>query len=67
MPGWPGIGEFLLNVEEWIERSNGKLRADAAHDKLLALGFAGSSAVCPCSDISKRLDMSSRCEKRTPC
>jgi hypothetical protein len=32
------IDEFLPKVEEWIERSNGKLRADVAHDKLLALG-----------------------------
>ncbi len=36
------IDEFLPKVEEWIERSNGKLRADVAHDKLVALGFTGS-------------------------
>jgi len=36
------IDEFLPKVEEWIDRSNGKLRADVAHDKLVALGFAGS-------------------------
>ena len=36
------IDQFLPKVEEWIERSSGKLRADVAHDKLLALGFAGS-------------------------
>jgi len=36
------IDEFLPKVEEWIERSNGKLRADVAHDKLLALSYAGS-------------------------
>ena len=47
MPGWPGIGEFLPNVEEWIERCNGKLRADAAHDKQFALGFAGSERSLP--------------------
>jgi len=36
------IDEFLPKVE-WIERSNGKLRADVAHDnKLVALGFTGS-------------------------
>ena len=34
--------EFLPKVEEWIERSNGKLRADIAHDKLLALSYPGS-------------------------
>ncbi len=36
------IDEFLPKLEEWIERSNGKLRADVAHDKLVALGFTGS-------------------------
>ncbi len=36
------IDEFLPKLEEWIERSNGKLRADVAHDKLVALGYAGS-------------------------
>ncbi len=36
------IDEFLPKLEEWIERSNGKLRADVAHEKLVALGYAGS-------------------------
>jgi transposase len=36
------IDELLPKVEEWIERSNGKLRADVAHEKLLALGYTGS-------------------------
>ena len=36
------IDEFRPKLEEWIERSAGKLRADVAHDKLLALGFEGS-------------------------
>jgi transposase len=36
------IDGFLAKVEEWIERSNGKLRADKAHEKLLLLGYGGS-------------------------
>ena len=36
------IDEHLPKLEEWIERSNGKLRADVAHDKLIALGYTGS-------------------------
>lgn len=36
------IDEFLPKIEEWIERSKGKLRADRAHEKLLALGYTGS-------------------------
>jgi len=36
------IDEFLAKVEEWVENSKGKIRADVAHEKLLALGFTGS-------------------------
>lgn len=39
----PGIIDpYLDKVEEWVERSRGRVRADVAHDKLLALGYAGS-------------------------
>ncbi len=33
---------FLPKIEEWVERSSGKIRADVAFDKLEALGFTGS-------------------------
>ena len=33
---------FLPKIEEWVEASKGKIRADKAHDKLVALGYAGS-------------------------
>lgn len=36
------IDEYLAKVEEWVERSAGKVRADVAHEKLLALGYRGS-------------------------
>lgn len=36
------IDEFLPKLEEWVERSHGKIRADVAFDKLVALGFCGS-------------------------
>jgi transposase len=36
------IDEFLPKIEEWIERSKGRLRADVAHEKLVALGYTGS-------------------------
>jgi hypothetical protein len=29
------IDGYLAKVEEWVERSHGKVRADVAHDKLL--------------------------------
>jgi transposase len=37
------VDEFLPKLEEWIERSKGKLRADRAHEKLTALGYTGSA------------------------
>jgi hypothetical protein len=36
------IDPHLAKLEEWVERSRGKLRADVAHDKLVALGYRGS-------------------------
>lgn len=36
------IDEFWPKLEEWMEHSKGKIRADVAHDKLLALGYQGS-------------------------
>jgi transposase len=36
------IDEYLPKVVEWVKNSKGKVRADKAHEKLLALGFRGS-------------------------
>ncbi|PXY28492.1 transposase [Prauserella muralis] len=36
------VDEFLPKLEEWVDRSKGKIRADVAHDKLVALSFTGS-------------------------
>ncbi|MAT06717.1 MAG: IS21 family transposase [Acidimicrobiaceae bacterium] len=36
------IDPFLPKIEEWVERSAGKIRADVAFDKLTALGYTGS-------------------------
>ena len=36
------IDEYLAKIEEWVEHSAGKVRADKAHEKLLALGYIGS-------------------------
>lgn len=33
---------YLPKIEEWIEASKGRIRADKAHEKLLALGYTGS-------------------------
>ena len=36
------VDPFLPKIEEWVDRSQGKIRADACHDKLVALGYDGS-------------------------
>jgi len=36
------IDPHLAKLEEWMEQSQGKIRADVAHDKLCAMGYAGS-------------------------
>ena len=36
------LDEFLPKIEEWVDRSNGRIRADVCHEKLQALGFEGS-------------------------
>jgi hypothetical protein len=35
------IDEFLSKLEEWMEHSTGKIRAEVAHQKLLAAGHRG--------------------------
>jgi hypothetical protein len=36
------IDEFLPKLEELVERSKGKVRADVAHEKITAMGYSGS-------------------------
>jgi len=36
------IDDFLPKLEEWMEHSKGRIRADVVHDKLLGLGYSGS-------------------------
>jgi transposase len=36
------IDEYAEKLEEWMEASRGKIRADVAHDKLVAMGYVGS-------------------------
>ena len=36
------IDPFLAKLEEWVDASKAKVRADVAHDKLVALGYGGS-------------------------
>jgi transposase len=36
------IDGYLPKLEEWMERSGGRIRADVVHEKLLGLGYSGS-------------------------
>ena len=36
------IEDFLPKIEEWVDKSEGKIRADVAHNRLQDLGFTGS-------------------------
>ncbi len=38
----PVVGAFSEKVEELVERSHGKIRADKAHETLVAMGYLGS-------------------------
>jgi transposase len=40
-PG-PRVDAFALKIEEWVDRSRGRIRADVAHQRLLAMGYLGS-------------------------
>jgi hypothetical protein len=36
------IDPFLAKVEEWVDASKGKIRADKVHERLFAMGYAGT-------------------------
>ena len=38
----PRVDAFAEKIEEWVERSRGKVRADVAHQRLVAMGYEGS-------------------------
>ncbi|MDQ2894219.1 MAG: IS21 family transposase [Actinomycetota bacterium] len=40
----PAMGElFVAKIDELVDKSHGKIRADKAHDKLVAMGYEGSA------------------------
>jgi hypothetical protein len=38
----PRVDAFAQKIEEWVDRSRGKIRADVAHQRLVAMGYMGS-------------------------
>lgn len=40
------IDDYLDKIEQWVEDSLGKIRADVAHKKLVTMGYQGSERTC---------------------
>ncbi len=38
----PRVDAFAGKIDEWVDRSRGKIRADKAHERLVAMGYMGS-------------------------
>lgn len=38
----PAVGVFAGKIAEWVDKSRGKIRADVAHQRLVAMGYMGS-------------------------
>jgi transposase len=38
----PRVDAFAEKIDEWVDRSRGRIRADVAHQRLLAMGYLGS-------------------------
>jgi len=38
----PRVDAFAQKIEEWVDRSRGRIRADVAHQRLVAMGYMGS-------------------------
>jgi transposase len=38
----PQVDAFAEKIEEWVDRSRGRIRADVAHQRLVAMGYMGS-------------------------
>jgi transposase len=38
----PRVDAFAEKIDEWVDRSRGRIRADVAHQRLVAMGYLGS-------------------------
>jgi len=38
----PRVDAFAAKIDEWVDRSRGRIRADVAHQRLVAMGYVGS-------------------------
>jgi hypothetical protein len=44
---WPRVrgrrvDAFAEKIDEWVDRSRGRIRADVSHQRLVAMGYLGS-------------------------
>jgi hypothetical protein len=35
----PPVDGFAVKIEEWVDRSHGRIRADVAHQRLVEMGY----------------------------
>jgi hypothetical protein len=38
----PRVDAFAVKIDDWVDRSRGRIRADVAHQRLVATGYLGS-------------------------
>jgi transposase len=38
----PRVDAFAVKIDEWVDRSRGRIRADVCHQRLVAMGYMGS-------------------------
>jgi hypothetical protein len=55
------IDPFLPKVEELVERSEGKIRADVVHQRLVAMGFGGTDPAAHRADTGPDIGHAAGC------
>ena len=51
--GGPMVDGFAEKIDELVERSKGRIRADKAHETLLAMGYLGSPPALRVTSIDR--------------
>jgi hypothetical protein len=68
----PRVDAFAAKIEEWVERSRGKVRADVCHQRLVAMGYVGSERTTSgrgvrgrSHSVDKGLSAPARCSRKS--
>jgi hypothetical protein len=48
------VDAFTTKIEEWVDRSGGRIRADARHQRLVAMGYMGAERTTVESTLLRR-------------